>query len=65
MILSFELIQEYHLLLVINSTEGVSATTFYPSKPSPSTLIPEDTKHDQTESIQSTQCPFSHRVGKC
>ena len=58
------MIQRYHLLLVINSTDGVSATTPYPSKLSPSTLKPEDTKHDQEEKAHSTQCPFSHRVGK-
>ena len=57
-ILSFEYIKQYHLPLVMNSTKGVSRTTPCTSKPSPSTAKPKDTKDD------STQCPFSHRVGK-
>ena len=42
----------------MNSTEGVSPTTPCTSKPSPSTAKLKDKKDE------STQCPFSHRVGK-
>ena len=49
----------------MNGTEVVAPTTHYPSKPSASTTKPEDMKNEQKEKTHSTQCPFSHRVGKC